>query len=129
MPGHSERAEEHGPIRKRGRPLCAEEKWMVINVFSRCAQEGQQSRTVRTVDPYQRTATYTGVGRRQVAEIMHHFRQTGQVPVAVQAGNHISHPTVIAPGTDTGLREFILRNSSVITSLSEHRAKLTAADR
>lgn len=109
MPGHSERAEEHGPIRKRGKPLCAEEKWMVITVFSRCAQEGQQSRTVGTVDPYQRTATYTGVGRRQVAEIMHHFRQTGQVPVAVQAGNHIAHPTVIAPGTDTGLREFILR--------------------
>jgi hypothetical protein len=78
MPGHSERAEEHGPIRQRGKPLCAEEKWMVINVFSRCAQEGQQSRTVRTIDPYQRTATYTGVGRRQVTEIMHHFRQTGQ---------------------------------------------------
>ena len=63
MLGHPERAEEHEPIRKRGKPLCAEEKWMVISVFSRCAQERQQSCTVRTVDPYQRTATYTGVGR------------------------------------------------------------------
>jgi transposase len=109
VPGHPERAEEHESIRKRGKPLCVEEQWMVINVFSRCAQERQHSGTVGTLDPYQRTASYPGVGRRQVVEIMHHFRQTGQVPMGVQEGNHLSHRTAIAPCTDSGLREFILR--------------------
>ena len=108
MPSQSESPEKHGPIRKRGKPLCSEEKWMVIHVFSRCAQEREQNYTVPTVDPYQRTATYTGVGRRQVVDIMHHFRQTGQVLSTAQAGNHLSHRTVIAPCIDTSLREFIL---------------------
>ena len=57
---------------------------MVINVFSRGAQERQQSGTVGTRDPYQRTAGYPGVGRRQIVEIVHHFRQTGQVPTLFQ---------------------------------------------
>lgn len=108
MPVHPERAEGHEAVRKRGKPLCAEEKWMVIKVFSCCARERQQSSSVHTVDPYQRTAAYTGVGRRQVVEIMRHFRQTGQVCTATRAGNRISHPTTIPSGTNPGLREFIL---------------------
>ena len=62
MPVHPERAQGQEAVRKRGKPLCAEEKWMVIKVFSCCAREREQSGSVHTVDPYQRTATYTGSG-------------------------------------------------------------------
>lgn len=108
MPGDSEKNQWQGAMRKRGKPLCAEEKWMVVNVFSRCAEERQQRRAVHTVDPYRRTATYTGVGRRQVVEILQHFGEHGQVPPAARAGNHTIHLTAIAPGIDSRLREFIL---------------------
>ena len=93
MPGDSEKNQWQGAMRKRGKPLCAEEKWMVVNVFSRCAEERQQRRAVHTVDPYRRTATYTGVGRRQVVDILQHFREHGQVPPAARAGNHTIHLT------------------------------------
>ena len=100
--------EELTASRKRGKPLSAEEKWMVVSVFSRCDEERQQGQIVRTVDPYQRTASYTHVGRRQVVEIMQYFRQTGQIPPARRVGNQITHVTTIPPVIDADLRAFIL---------------------
>lgn len=108
MPGNSNQGEALRTIRKRGKPLSAEEKWMVVSVFSRCDEERRQGHAVRIIDPYQRTASYTGVGRRQVVEIMHHFRETGQIPPARRAGNHTTHATTIPSGTDADLRTFIL---------------------
>lgn len=78
--------------RKRGKPISVDEKWMVIRVFSRCKEERQSFQSVRTVDPYQRTSDYTGVGRRQVVEIVSYFNKTGQVTPPKRCGNRITHP-------------------------------------
>jgi hypothetical protein len=108
MLDNPKKAEEFGAIRKRGKPLSTEEKWMVVSVFLRCDEERRQGHVVRTVDPYQRTASYTHVGRRQIVEIMQHFRETGQVPPARRAGNHTTHVTNIPSVTDADLRALIL---------------------
>ena len=93
--------------RKRGKPISVDEKWMVIRVFSRCKEERQSFQSVRTVDPYQRTSDYTGVGRRQVVEIVSYFNKTGQVTPPERCGNRITHPPNIPSSVNARIREFI----------------------
>lgn len=93
--------------RKRGKPLTVDEKRMVISVFSCCHRERQLYREIKTVDPYQRTSDYTGVGRRHVVEIIRYFNETGQVFPPSLCGNRINHATNIPSSMDTDIREFI----------------------
>lgn len=93
--------------RKRGKPLSIDEKWMVIRVFSRCNDERQNAKTIKTVNPYQRTSDYTGVGRRQIIEIVTYFNLTGQVIPPAHCGNRITHTTSIPPAINARIREFI----------------------
>lgn len=108
MRGDFNQTEEARALRKRGKPLSAEEKWMVVSVFARCDAERRQGHAIRTIAPYQRTASYTRVGRRQVVEIMQYFRETGQVPPLRRAGNHTTHATNIPSVADVDVRTFIL---------------------
>ena len=97
------------PSRKRGTPLSKDEKWMVIQVFSQCNQERREARSVATKDAHSRTAHYTGVGRRQVVEIIRHFKETGAVAETTASGNRDVHTTNIPELVDPHIREFILQ--------------------
>ncbi len=65
------------PYRKRGKPLSVAEKWIVVQVFNRCDEERAKSPVVETKDARTRTSKYTGIGRRQVVEIVSHYKKTG----------------------------------------------------
>jgi hypothetical protein len=80
MSGQKSPPLENVPSRKRGTPLSKEGKWIVIKVFSRCDEERRSTRAVPTNDAHSRTAHYTGVGRRQVVEIIRHFRHGSKIP-------------------------------------------------
>lgn len=97
------------PTRKRGKPLSPDEKWLVVRVFNQCAEERRTHRSVQTQDAHSRTARYTGVGRRQVVEIVCHFKATGQVPPATRAGNRSGHALTIPPLVESSIRDFILQ--------------------
>ena len=103
------------PPHKRGKPLVYEEKWLIVRIFSRyydererAKEESEQAQDARLVDPYQRTSYYTGIGRRQIVEILKHFRETGQVPLPAHVGNRINHATIIPASIEAQIRTFIL---------------------
>lgn len=120
MASNPERHVERGAIRKRGKPLTTEEKWLVVNVFSRCYEERQHPHPLGTVDVYQRTATYAGVGRRQVVEIIRHFHKPGEVPPPAPGGNHTNHTTAIPCCVDSRLREFMLTKHCEGVAINAH---------
>jgi len=94
-------------FRKKGKPLSIDEKSMVIQVFQQCNKEREQSFQVQTRDAHSRTANYTGVGRRQVVEIIKHFKDTGNVLPSTIAGNRTVHRTNIPPTIEEYIRQFI----------------------
>jgi len=67
---------------------------MVVQVFSHCDEERRNTRTVPTQDAHSRTAYYTGVGRRQVVEIIRHFKETGEVAETTVSGNRSVHAPI-----------------------------------
>ena len=56
-----------------------------------------------------RTAYYTGVGRRQVVEIIRHFKDTGEVAETPASGNRSVHVTNVPSLAEPTIRDFILR--------------------
>ncbi len=94
-------------FRKKGKPLSLDEKWMVVQVFQQCNGEREQSPYVKTTDAHSRTASYTGVGRRQVVEIIKHFKETGDVPPPSLPGNRTVHQTNIPPIVEAEIRQCI----------------------
>jgi hypothetical protein len=100
---------ENVPARKRGKPLSIDEKWMVVRVFYRCNEQRRDRSDVDPRDAHTRTSHYTGVGRRQVVDIIRHFKATGQVPPATLAGNHSAHATTVRSLAEPYIREFIFQ--------------------
>jgi hypothetical protein len=96
------------PHRKRGKPLSDAEKWIVVQVFSRCNEERAKSSFVETKDAHTRTSKYTGIGRRQVVEIVSHFKKTGNITPTAIAGNRIMHQTTIPQVAEEHIRKLIL---------------------
>ncbi len=94
-------------FRKKGKPLSIDEKWMVIQVYQKCHEERDQTPYVATEDAHSRTANYTGVGRRQVVEIIRHFKETGCVIPSSSAGNRMVHYTNIPSIAEEQIRQFI----------------------
>lgn len=94
-------------FRKKGKPLSIDEKWMVIQVYQKCNEERDQTPYVATEDAHSRTANYTGVGRRQVVEIIRHFKETGCVVPSSSAGNRTVHHTNIPSIAEEQIRQFI----------------------
>jgi len=94
-------------LRNKGKPLSLDEKWIVVRVFQQCDKERAQSASVETRDAHSRTAHYTGIGRRQVVDIIRHFRETGTVPPPLAAGNRTVHPTNIPSVTEAEIRQYI----------------------
>lgn len=94
-------------FRKKGKPLSIDEKWMVIQVYQKCNEERDQPPYVATEDAHSRTANYTGVGRRQVVEIIRHFKDTGCVAPSLPAGNRTVHHTNIPSIAAEQIRQFI----------------------
>ena len=94
-------------FRKKGKPLSIDEKWMVIQVYQKCNEERDQTPYVATEDAHSRTANYTGVGRRQVVEIIRHFQETGCVVPSSSAGNRMVHYTNIPSIAEEQIRQFI----------------------
>ena len=82
---------------------------MVIKVFSRCDAERRSTRAVPTNDAHSRTAHYTGVGRRQVVEIIRHFKDTGEVAEMPASGNRSVHATNVPSLVEPAIRDFILQ--------------------
>ncbi len=93
--------------RKKGKPLSIDDSLLVIQVFQQCNKEREQSNPVQTLDAHSRTANYTGVGRRQVVEIIQHFKETGNVLPSPLAGNRTVHRTNIPPTVEENIRQFI----------------------
>ena len=96
------------PYRKRGKPLSVAEKWIVVQVFNRCDEERAKSPVVETKDARTRTSKYTGIGRRQVVEIVSHYKKTGNIPPPAMAGNRTMHLTAIPQIAEEYIRKFIL---------------------
>ncbi len=96
------------PYRKRGKPLSVAEKWIVVQVFNRCDEERAKSPIVETEDACTRTSKYTGIGRRQVVEIVSHYKKTGNIPPPAMAGNRTMHQTTIPQIAEEHIRKFIL---------------------
>lgn len=109
MSGQKSPPLENVPSRKRGTPLSKAEKRMVIKVFSRCDEERRSRQAVPTNDAHSRTAYYTGVGRRQVVEIVRHFKDTGEVAETPASGNRIAHVTNVPSLAEPCIRDFILQ--------------------
>ncbi len=93
--------------RKRGKPLTTGEKWIVVQVFHQCNEERKMASHVGTRDAHTRTSKYTGIGRRQVVEIIRHFKKTGNVPPPAIAGNRTVHQTNIPSIVEEHIRKFI----------------------
>ena len=93
-------------LRKRGKPLTQEEKWLVLNVYNRCRDEAK-SMNIPITGAYERASYYSGVSRKVVVEIVCHFRKTGTIPPVVKAGNQINHNKLIHPNAITQIRELI----------------------
>lgn len=94
-------------FRKKGKPLSIDEKWMVVQVFQQCSSERDHSTNVNTLDAHKRTANYTGIGRRQVVEIIKHFKETGGVPPSTLPGNRTVHQTNIPTAVEEQIRQLI----------------------
>lgn len=94
-------------FRKKGKPLSIDEKWMVIQAFQQCSTERKKSSSVQTADAHSRTAGYTGVGRRQVVEIVKYFNETGDVPPPSLPGNRTVHQTNIPSIVEEDIRQLI----------------------
>ena len=95
------------PIRKRGKALTIDEKLMVVRVFDKCNEEKRNGNDIAPKDAYSRTSRYTGVGRRQVVEIIRYFRETGEVSKPAQVGNLCYHITNIPSLSEPYIRNFI----------------------
>ena len=94
-------------FRKKGKPLSIDEKWMVVQVFQQCDEERDHLSNVKTSDAHGRTTNYTGVGRRQVVEIIKHFKATGYVPHSSLPGNRTVHQTNIPSTVEEKIRQLI----------------------
>lgn len=95
------------PHRKRGQPITTAEKWIVVQVFCKCIEERAKASKVETKDAHTRTSNYTGIGRRQVVEIVKYFKRTGNVPPPAIAGNRTMHQTNIPSLAEEHIRKFI----------------------
>ena len=95
------------PKRKRGKPLTFDEKLMILRVYSKCYQERKNDKFIKSTDPYKRTSDYTGVGRRQIVEIVRDYRENNQVSPQAVAGNKINHPCTISTSVEPYIRAFI----------------------
>lgn len=93
-------------LRKRGRPLTYEEKWIVQHVFEVLEKEKKEKTIIRIDDLYGQTSKYTGVGRGTVAKIVRTVRETGNVPPFTSAGNRMQ-PTLIPGSAEGRIREFV----------------------
>lgn len=93
--------------RKKGKPLSIAEKWLLVNVYYQCNQERQDTSHVETKDAHTRTANYTGIGRRQVVEIISYYNKTGDVPTSAIAGNRSVHQTNIPSSVEEHIRGLI----------------------
>ncbi|MCP4143208.1 MAG: hypothetical protein GY755_23455 [Chloroflexi bacterium] len=93
-------------FRRTGKPLTTEEKWMLLNVYQRCREEHEQ-RKLPLSEVYQRSAYYAGVSRKVVVDIVAHFRKTGTVPPAADAGNKMNHHTSIPSHASSRIRQLI----------------------
>jgi len=94
--------------RKKGKPLSIEEKWMVVNVYYQCDQERKEGKYTETKDAHTRTSNYTGIGRRQVVDIIRYYNETGHVPIPARAGNRVVHQTTIPSLVEEHIRKLIL---------------------
>ena len=94
-------------MRKQGKALTPEEKWMVLNVFQNCEKERKLSKTVKTVDAYKRVSCYTGVSRKIVVQIASYFKKNGTVPPTILSGNQTNHSNIIDPSITERVRCFI----------------------
>ena len=81
---------------------------MVVQVFQQCDEERSTAPYIETKDAHSRTSTYTGVGRRQVVEIILDDRETGDVPPTASACNRTVHKRQIPVLIETSISEFIL---------------------
>ena len=95
--------------RKKGKPLSIDDSLLVIQVFQHCNIENELSNTVQTRDAHSRTANYTGVGRRQVVEIIKYFKESGNVLPSLPTGNRTVHQTNITPTVEEDIRQFIFK--------------------
>ena len=96
------------PHRKKGKPLSTDEKWMVVQVFQQCDKERSTTPYVETQDAHTRTSAYTGVGRRQVVNILKYYKDTNKVPPLTMVGNQTVHGTNIPNSVEASIRQFIL---------------------
>jgi transposase len=80
---------------------------LVVNVYYQCDQERKVANYIETKDAHTRTANYTGIGRRQVVEIVGHYNKTGVVPISTMAGNRSVHQTNIPALVEEHIRELI----------------------
>ncbi len=94
--------------RKKGKPLSTEEKWMVVNVYYQCDEERAEGKYTETEDAHTRTSNYTGIGRRQVVDIIRYYNETGDVPIPTRAGNRTVHQTHIPSFVEEHIRKLIL---------------------
>jgi transposase len=94
-------------MRKPGKVLTEDEKWMILHVFQHCDEERNRGKTIQTVNAYQRASDYVGVSRKTVVELAAYFRQHGTVPPPRQAGNRTNHPTLLGGTKPERIRKFI----------------------
>jgi transposase len=94
-------------MRKPGKILTQDEKWMILHVFQQCEEERKHAKTVRTVNAYQRASDYTGVSRKTVVEIAAYFRHNRTIPPPRQAGNRTNHSTFLGGTKPERIRRYI----------------------
>ena len=94
-------------MRKPGKVLTEDEKWMILHVFQHCEEERKRGKTIRTVNAYQRASDYAGVARKTVVAIVAYFRQHGTIPPLRQAGNRTNHTTFLGGTKPERIRKFI----------------------
>lgn len=93
-------------LRKQGRPLTYEEKWMVYHVF-RAVEQNQLIKPVKqNKDIYSVASSYTGVSRTTVANIVKSVKESGKVPKLKLPGNR-SQATSVPVSTEGRIREFV----------------------
>ena len=68
---------------------------MVVQVFQQCDKERSTTPYVETQDAHTRTSAYTGVGGRQVVNILKYYKDTNKVPPLTIVGNQTVHETNI----------------------------------
>ncbi|MDM8561163.1 hypothetical protein [Candidatus Parabeggiatoa sp. HSG14] len=100
-------------FRKKGKNLSIDDSLLVVQVFQQYNEERKQSPYIETTDAHSRTASYTGaasytgVVRSQVVEIIKYFKGTGEIPPSKLLGNRTVHKTNIPPIVEKEIRQFI----------------------